>query len=171
MKRILASSALVALMAAPLYAQTATDPATPPVDSTAPATMPETAPMNSAPAEAPLGTPAEDNLAETPVTPLPGEAPAATIMPAQVTAEQLQGAPVLDLNGEKIGDISEVVLADDGQISNVVIDVGGFLGIGSKSVAMEFGALQIQQETDSENVEVRVSATEDELKAMPEYQG
>ena len=43
-----------------------------------------------------------------------------------------------DANAQSIGDINDLVVAEDGSIEAVVIGVGGFLGMGEKSVAVPF---------------------------------
>lgn len=92
--------------------------------------------------------------------------------PTTLTAEQLQGAPVYDANDERIGDISELVVAADGTISEAVVDIGGFLGIGAKPVALNFEQIQVMSEdADGSGIRVQLTATEEELEAMPEYEG
>jgi len=97
---------------------------------------------------------------------------AGMIDPTTLTAEQLQGAPVYDANNERIGDISELVVGADGTITEAVIDIGGFLGIGAKPVALNFEQIQVMTEDgDGSGVRVQLTATEEELEAMPEYEG
>jgi len=97
---------------------------------------------------------------------------AGMIDPTTLTAEQLQGAPVYDANNERIGDISELVVGADGTITEAVIDIGGFLGIGAKPVALNFEQIQVMAEdADGSGVRVQLTATEEELEAMPEYEG
>ncbi|GGH55446.1 hypothetical protein GVY41_10570 [Frigidibacter albus] len=97
---------------------------------------------------------------------------AGLIDPTTLTAEQLQGAPVYDASDERIGDISELVVAADGTITEAVIDIGGFLGIGAKPVALNFEQLQVMAEdADGTGVRIHLNATEEELEAMPEYEG
>jgi sporulation protein YlmC with PRC-barrel domain len=65
----------------------------------------------------------------------------------------LQGKAVYGTEGESIGDISDVLISQDGSVNAVIIGVGGFLGIGQKDVAVDMSALQLgpgmtQQEAD-----------------------
>lgn len=65
----------------------------------------------------------------------------------------LQGKAVYGANGENIGDISDVLVSQDGSVNAVIIGVGGFLGIGQKDVAVQMNALQLgpgmtQQQAD-----------------------
>ena len=60
-----------------------------------------------------------------------------TEMPAgEIRAEDLKGTTVYGANDANVGEIGDVVLAPDGKIDAVIVDVGGFLGIGEKEVAV-----------------------------------
>jgi hypothetical protein len=63
-------------------------------------------------------------------------------------ASRLEGLNVYNDNNERIGDISEVLVNSRGEVEAVVIGVGGFLGIGERSVAVPYDALQWRQSQD-----------------------
>lgn len=86
-----------------------------------------------------------------------------------MTAENLEGARVYDSNDKWVGEISELVVGADGEITDAIVDVGGFLGIGEKPVALSLSDLQIMQQDGSEEVRIYTAMAEDELKAMPEF--
>ncbi len=86
-----------------------------------------------------------------------------------LTAEMLTGAPVYDTNDEWIGEVSKVVLDDNGQVKEAVLDVGGFLGIGEKEVATGLESLTIKRETEGESLRVYVDTTKEMLEAMPAH--
>jgi len=65
-------------------------------------------------------------------------------------ASQLDGVNVYNQNNERIGDISEVLLNREGRVEAVVIGVGGFLGIGERSVAVPYNAIQWQQQSQDQ---------------------
>lgn len=54
----------------------------------------------------------------------------------------LEGKSVEDANGESIGDISDVLVNEKGEVIAVLVGVGGFLGIGEKNVAVSMSALE-----------------------------
>lgn len=54
----------------------------------------------------------------------------------------LDGKSVEDANGESIGDISDVLVNEEGEVIAVLVGVGGFLGIGEKDVAVSMSALE-----------------------------
>src|SRR5215218_2159869 len=60
----------------------------------------------------------------------------------QWRASKLVGVDIYGSNNEKIGDVNEVLLDKSGQPQAVVIGVGGFLGVGSKDVALPWSAVQ-----------------------------
>lgn len=89
--------------------------------------------------------------------------------PADLTSEMLTGAKVYDANDEWIGEISQLNLSDSGQVTEAIVDVGGFLGIGEKPVAMKIADLDILRNADGSDLRVYVSATKDQMEAMPTY--
>ena len=53
-------------------------------------------------------------------------------------ASGLVGATVYNDQGNSIGTVNDLLVSSDGSVQNVVISVGGFLGIGSKLVELPF---------------------------------
>jgi sporulation protein YlmC with PRC-barrel domain len=82
-----------------------------------------------------------------------------------MTADQLIGQNVRNANGENIGEINDVVLNKDKAVF-AILDVGGFLGIGEKQVAVPFERLQMG---DNEAI-LMSDVTADELKGLPAWQ-
>ncbi|MGH6925390.1 MAG: PRC-barrel domain-containing protein [Propylenella sp.] len=86
-----------------------------------------------------------------------------------ISAEQMIGATVYAQGDENVGDVGDVRLMADGSgIDAVIIDVGGFLGIGEKPVALAFEALTFKTD-ESGSLYVYTDFTRDELDAAPEY--
>jgi sporulation protein YlmC with PRC-barrel domain len=88
---------------------------------------------------------------------------------ADLTAERLTGAPVYDTKDEWIGEVSEILLTDNGKVKGAVLDVGGFLGIGEKRVETDLSSLTIKREVNGGDVRVYVDTTKDALESMPDY--
>jgi putative membrane protein len=80
-----------------------------------------------------------------------GMQPIARPGPEHILASDLEGATVYGSNNENVGEIDDVVLDRNGNVVAVVVGVGGFLGIGEKSVAIPFEALQIAPATAGGN--------------------
>jgi len=85
-------------------------------------------------------------------------------------ASKLIGSSVYGPKDESIGDINELLIADDGSVEAVVVGVGGFLGIGEKDVAIPFDALNVQRKPNSDAIEkITVAYSKDELKNAPKF--
>jgi len=85
--------------------------------------------------------------------------------------DSLIGARAYDANAEWIGEISAVLPADaEGNEERFVIDIGGFLGIGEKPVALTAEDLRVAVDAEGDVEHVVVSRTEAELEAMPEVE-
>ena len=100
-----------------------------------------------------------------------GYAEAEAEMVDKLTAEDLEGSYVYGANDETVGEIGSLIMSDSGKISQVIVNVGGFLGIGEKPVAVSFEELQVLRNTDGEDVRIYIDSTEEKLEAMPEYEG
>jgi hypothetical protein len=59
---------------------------------------------------------------------------------------KLIGLNVYNSDNEKIGDIKQLMVNKSGQIDDVVIGVGGFLGMGERDVAVKFSELKWSNE-------------------------
>ena len=92
-----------------------------------------------------------------------------TLQAGEFEFEVLDGADVYGVNDEDVGEIGELLLDDSGQVTSVVIEVGGFLGLGEKDVEIPFNRLSVLRAEDGD-VRVYVDATEEELESLPEYQ-
>jgi sporulation protein YlmC with PRC-barrel domain len=57
-------------------------------------------------------------------------------------ASKLAGIDVYNEANEKIGDINEVILDRSGKVANVILGVGGVLGLGEHYVAVAFDKLK-----------------------------
>src|SRR5712671_3608942 len=54
---------------------------------------------------------------------------------------KIVGASVYNDSGDNVGSIDDLLIGDDGKIREVVIAVGGFLGVGAKLVTVPFDQL------------------------------
>lgn len=88
-----------------------------------------------------------------------------------LTAEKLTGAKVYDANDEVIGEVGNLVLSDDGQVTQTIIDVGGFLGMGEKPVALNLTDIDILRNEAGDDVRVYLTKTKEELEGMPSFEG
>lgn len=83
---------------------------------------------------------------------------------------KLIGASVYGPDNASIGEISDVLVAADGKIRAVVVDVGGFLGADKKDVALPFNSLDIRRKPASGSIDkIKVSYSKDQLKNAPSF--
>jgi sporulation protein YlmC with PRC-barrel domain len=78
------------------------------------------------------------------------------------------GQAVLNTAGETIGDVNDLIFNRKGQISTVVIGVGGFLSLGEKSVGVPFDALTFNVDKNGERVIVS-ALSKDALIRAPDF--
>lgn len=158
MTKFFASTALVALLAVPAFAQTAA----------------ETTPAATTEMAAPAAT---DAMASTGISymSVAGDLSADTFIgkrlyvseaDVDMTAEMNE----VDADWDDIGEISDLVLTKDGQVEAVLVDIGGFLGMGEKTVAVSMDQLKIVRDGDSENEYFTVlKADKAALENAPEF--
>jgi sporulation protein YlmC with PRC-barrel domain len=90
----------------------------------------------------------------------------------QFLASKFKGTDVVGSDDKKIGDVSDILFDKDGKIEAYVVGVGGFLGIGSKDVALAPSAFQIVpgDKSKNESDKLRLSMTKDELKQAANFE-
>lgn len=79
----------------------------------------------------------------------------------------LLGKKVRDAAGEDMGMVVDMLVDSDGRPRAAVIDFGGFLGVGSRKIAVDWRLLQLKQ-VDA-TMSVLLSLTRAEVQAAPEY--
>ena len=86
-------------------------------------------------------------------------------------ASKIIGQPVYDgkaKDSNNLGNITDLVLGENGQVAAVVVGVGGFLGLGEKQVAVDFTSLQFVVADDNTERYV-LQTTKDELTNAPDF--
>jgi sporulation protein YlmC with PRC-barrel domain len=79
---------------------------------------------------------------------------------------ELIGKSVLNDKNDKIGSLDDIIIAKEDRVLFAIIQVGGFLGIGSKLVAVPYKSLQI---SDDASKIMLPGASKDQLKNLPEF--
>jgi hypothetical protein len=70
-------------------------------------------------------------------------------------------------DGKEIGRLVDVLVGQEGQPQAAVIDFGGFLGVGSRKIAVRWSALHFAP-GDAKHP-ITLELTPDQIKAAPEY--
>jgi hypothetical protein len=150
----------------------------------APAANPQPPAANAPAPNTPAPTPAPPQAPAPPATPAPPQASAPTsppapapepTPPAAVTilpnheVQGILGREVLSANGENMGRIVDVLVDRSGQVRAAIIDFGGFLGVGSRKIAVEWSAMHFPPPLQTD-AKISLELTRDQVKAAPEYQ-
>ena len=85
----------------------------------------------------------------------------------EISGNAFIGTNVRNQNNEIVGKVEDVYIDDRGAIKTVVVSVGGFLGVGTKDVAVNWS--DIGRSRDGKSLVLITNWTKDSLKAMPEY--
>ena len=122
-------------------------------DTVVPQASPNAAPPNAAPAVA---------------APKDGVPPPSVTIIGAADAHRVLGRDVRSAADEDMGRIVDVVVDRAGQVRAAVIDFGGFLGVGSRRIVVDWNALRfwrIGNKSDSISLEL----TKEQVRAAPEY--
>jgi len=103
------------------------------------------------------------------------EPPAPTPATPEVTilnkheVESILGHEVRSPTDENMGRIVDVLVDRTGQVRAAIIDFGGFLGVGSRRIAVDWNALHFPSPGKA-GAKIALELTRDQVKAAPEYQ-
>jgi hypothetical protein len=83
-----------------------------------------------------------------------------------VSSEDIEGAKVLDPNGENIGEIDQLLIDRvSGNVRYAIMSFGGFLGLGNRKYPLPWGSLKY----DSEHEGFIANVTQQQLKDAPQF--
>jgi hypothetical protein len=100
-------------------------------------------------------------------TPPPPAIPEMTIL-AKHEVEGILGREVRSAADEDMGRIVDVLVDRAGQVRAAIIDFGGFLGVGSRKIAVDWNALHFP-EPGKPGERIALELTRDQVKTAPEY--
>lgn len=129
-------------------------------------------PQQSQPQQSqPTSTPAPPEPAPTPVpapppASLPASAPSVTVIGAQ-EARGILGNDVRSTANEDMGRIVDVIVDGEGRTRAAIIDFGGFLGVGSRRIAVDWKALHFVPAA-GKRYGIVLELTKDQVKLAPE---
>jgi len=117
------------------------------------------APANSEPAATTTDKTATAAIEKASLTELPVD---------KISTKDFIGTTVYGADDAKVGEINDVVLGTDKKVDAVVVDVGGFLGMGEKQVAVGLEKLKFMTDKDG-NRYLYTNFTKDQLEAQTAY--
>jgi len=86
------------------------------------------------------------------------------IQPDQIRASKMIGSDVYSVENADIGKVQDIILDRDGRVASVVVDVGSFLGMGGKDVAVRLSDIK------SDNNRLTLDVTKGQLQQAQAYQ-
>jgi hypothetical protein len=138
------------------------------------ATVPTPANPSATPPASPSATPPANPSATPPASPSttppapPTAIPEVTILNTH-EVEGILGREVRSAANEDMGRIVDVLVDRTGQVRAAIIDFGGFLGVGSRKIAVDWNALHFPAPGKPDQF-ITLELTRDQVKAAPEYQ-
>ncbi len=94
-------------------------------------------------------------------------APIMTSPPPGKTVTKYYKQSVYDPAKDKLGTVDDVIIGDNGQITGLIIGVGGFLGAGEKDVGVPLNAVHAEMKDGAWYL--TLDATKDALKSAPGF--
>jgi sporulation protein YlmC with PRC-barrel domain len=88
---------------------------------------------------------------------------ATMIQPDEMRASKIIGSTVYDVQNRNIGSVKDLILGKDGKVDKVVLDVGSFLGMGGKYVAVPLNDIK------TDNNRLTLDRSKEQLQQMAEY--
>lgn len=137
-------------------------PAVPPAPQPA---APQAQPGAPAPAQPPA---AQGPATSAPATPAPvtQQGTPATVLDTQ-DYESLLGKGVRSANGDELGRVIDIIIDKDGRPRAAIIDFGGFLGVGTRKIAVDWRALRFT--TDGKPGRLSLQLSRNQVRVSPEY--
>lgn len=149
-------------------------PATPPANqpsSPSPSAAPSQQPAPSSPQQpeatqpAPAGSTTAKPAAPTATPPGNTETPAVVV--EGKSADTLLGKPVQSASGDDMGRIIDVMVDHTGLVRAAIIDFGGFLGVGTRKIAVDWRVLHFPPDGSMDKIVADLS--QDQLRVAPVY--
>ena len=97
----------------------------------------------------------------------PAPPPSVTVIGAR-DAHGVLGRDVRSPTDEDMGRIVDIIVDRSGTVRAAVIDFGGFLGVGSRKIVVEWSALHFGQ-VASKSDSITLELTKEQVTAAPEY--
>ena len=86
-----------------------------------------------------------------------------TIQPDEIRASKMLGSTVYDVQNRNIGSVKDLVFDKNGKVDAVVVDVGSFLGMGGKFVAVPISDIK------TDNNRLTLDRNKEQLQQMAAY--
>jgi len=121
------------------------------------------------------------SFAQTPAK-TPSQAAAPVAAAGDWSASKMSGVDVYNEANDKVGEISDVIIESNGKVRGLVLEAGGFLGMGKHYVLVSMDSLKFANKTGKTSAgqtsdttrewypdRAVMNVTKDQLKSMPEF--
>ncbi len=89
----------------------------------------------------------------------------AMMVPAfNLTVDEMDGMSIYDSTGERVGEVDDILIGEDGTSMAASLDIGGFLGIGEKDVVVPLDSLTMGEDG------LVTTMDREGLESLPEYE-
>jgi len=146
LKKLMVSTALSAVLATAAFAQSTSPPS-----SSSPPPAQASSPANETSGKMNNETSGKMNFVS-------------SQKPDQWLASKFKGTNVVGSDNQKIGDVSDILFDKSGKVEAFVISVGGFLGVGSKEVALAPSSFDVVPGQNGSADQLKLAATKEQLK-------
>lgn len=85
------------------------------------------------------------------------------VQPYDINVGKLEGMDVIGANGQKVGDVEDVLADQSGKAVAVSIDAGSLLQMNSKEIIMQLNALQMR------DGKLHTSMSKEQIRALPDH--
>jgi len=123
--------------------------------------VPQPAQSQSTPQPVPSSTPPGQTKGES-----EKEGTPATVVDAQ-QLESILGKNVISTTGEDMGRIVDIIVDRSGQVRAAIIDFGGFLGVGTRKIAVDWRLIRFLSDGKMDNV--MIDLTSNQLRVSPVF--
>jgi hypothetical protein len=152
LKKLLITTAVSGLMLSSAFAQSSMSPSTP---------------NQASPSSSSMSSSSSDTSAKSSAG---GMNVVAAQKPDEWLASKFKGTDVLGPDNQKVGDVSDILFTKDGKIDAFIISVGGFLGVGTKDVALAPTSFQVVPGDSKNSDKLKISLTKDQLKQAASFE-
>lgn len=83
-----------------------------------------------------------------------------------MSADELLGKDVVDADGESVGEVTDLIIGDDGTVQQAVVSYGGMLGFNEKTSAVDLDDVTL----DGPDGDVKLSITRAQVDELPDYE-
>jgi sporulation protein YlmC with PRC-barrel domain len=118
-------------------------------------------------AKTPLGQSEVDTNATALTTPAPSKIETPAVLIDDKHLESILGKEIHTTTDETLGNVTDILVDSDGSVRAAVIDLGGFLGVGVRKIAVAWSAIHFVQGKSA--ISAVLNMNKEQLRVAPEY--